>query len=280
VADLRGDVDDPDFESTIVGAHQHEPGRKQRGLKIKHSEHQDTWPFEAWDVPCGSHYRRSEGRYTASRRIDRRSPAEVVMADTVYDADQLRQAIAAKGAIVVIPTTRHAHLTTRSTSISMPSAISSNAASQLKQFRGVATRFEMTVRITVGGHSRRNHPVDAISINTTWGIDQARNQQTRFRCMQMIHTIRSRHSTLSGVSRLHSSPKSITFAMSRGDRPSIVPRHSDYDFFGGDGIVAAYFGAGFFDCEHPFDAGGVSLLLPSGDFADEALGVVDSGSRH
>jgi transposase len=30
-------------------------------------------------------------------------PAEVVMADTAYDADRLRQAIAAKGAIAVIP---------------------------------------------------------------------------------------------------------------------------------------------------------------------------------
>ena len=30
-------------------------------------------------------------------------PAEVIMADTAYDADHLRQAIAAKGAIAVIP---------------------------------------------------------------------------------------------------------------------------------------------------------------------------------
>ena len=38
------------------------------------------------------------------------------------------------------------------------------------------------------------------------------------------------------------------------------------------------FGAGFVGCEHPFDAGagGVSLSLPCGDFADKALGVVDS----
>jgi transposase len=56
-------------------------------------------------------------------------PAEVVMADTAYDADHLRQAIAAKGALAVIPT-RHAPSNIRSTSISMPSAISSNAASQ------------------------------------------------------------------------------------------------------------------------------------------------------
>ena len=57
-------------------------------------------------------------------------PAKVVMADTAYDADHLRQAIAAKGALAVIPTTRHGRSNIRSTSISMPSAIWSNAASQ------------------------------------------------------------------------------------------------------------------------------------------------------
>jgi hypothetical protein len=45
-----------------------------------------------------------------------------------------------------------------------------------------------------------------------------------------------------------------------------------------DGVGAAHFGAGLVGCEHPFDAGAgsVSLLLPSGDFADEVFGVVDS----
>ncbi|SPP94143.1 protein of unknown function [Bradyrhizobium vignae] len=57
-------------------------------------------------------------------------PAEVVMADTAYDADHLRQDIAAKKALAVIPTTRHAHSNIRSTNISMPSAISWNVASQ------------------------------------------------------------------------------------------------------------------------------------------------------
>jgi transposase len=56
--------------------------------------------------------------------------AEVVMADTAYDADHLRQAIAAKGALAVIPNNRHVRSNIRSTSISMPSVISSNAASQ------------------------------------------------------------------------------------------------------------------------------------------------------
>jgi transposase len=55
-------------------------------------------------------------------------PAEVIMADTAYDADHLRQAIAAKGAIAVIPRLVRSNI--RSTRSSMPSAISWNAASQ------------------------------------------------------------------------------------------------------------------------------------------------------
>jgi hypothetical protein len=44
-------------------------------------------------------------RRAANRRVDR-LPAEVVMADTAYDVDHLRQAIAAEGAIAVIPNNR------------------------------------------------------------------------------------------------------------------------------------------------------------------------------
>jgi len=51
-------------------------------------------------------------------------PAEVVIADTAYDADHLRQDIAAKKALAVIPNNHHAHSNIRSTNISMPSAIS------------------------------------------------------------------------------------------------------------------------------------------------------------
>jgi hypothetical protein len=46
-------------------------------------------------------------------------PAEVVMADIAYDADHLRQVIAAKGALAVIPTIRHVRSNIRWTSISM-----------------------------------------------------------------------------------------------------------------------------------------------------------------
>jgi hypothetical protein len=57
-------------------------------------------------------------------------PAELVMADTTYDADHLRQAIAAKGRSPSFPTTLYVSSDIRSTSNSMPGDISSNSASQ------------------------------------------------------------------------------------------------------------------------------------------------------
>ena len=74
-------------------------------------------------------------------------PAEVVMADTAYDADPLRQAIAAKGAIAVIPNTPSRalkypldkHLYAQRHRVE-------RCFSKLKQFRRVATRFEKTAR--------------------------------------------------------------------------------------------------------------------------------------
>jgi transposase len=69
-------------------------------------------------------------------------PAEVVMADTAYDADPLRQAIAAKGAIAVIPNNPSRALNIRST----PAPPVECCFSKLKQFRRVATRFEKTAR--------------------------------------------------------------------------------------------------------------------------------------
>ena len=69
------------------------------------------------------------------------------MADTAYDADHLRQAIAAKGAPPSFPTTRHGrckypldkHLYAKRHLVEC-------CFSKLKQFRRVATRFEKTAR--------------------------------------------------------------------------------------------------------------------------------------
>jgi transposase len=74
-------------------------------------------------------------------------PAKVVMADTAYDSDALRQTIADKGATAVIPnnpsrTFKHPldkHLYAQRHLVEC-------CFSKLKQFRRVATRFEKTAR--------------------------------------------------------------------------------------------------------------------------------------
>ncbi len=74
-------------------------------------------------------------------------PAKVVMADTAYDSDALRQAIADKQATAVIPnnpsrTFKHPldkHLYAQRHLVEC-------CFSKLKQFRRVATRFEKTAR--------------------------------------------------------------------------------------------------------------------------------------
>jgi transposase len=73
--------------------------------------------------------------------------AQVVMADTAYDADHFRQAIADKAALAVIPnnpsrTKKHPldkHLYAQRNLIEC-------CFNKLKQFRRVATRFEKTAR--------------------------------------------------------------------------------------------------------------------------------------
>ena len=74
-------------------------------------------------------------------------PAQVVMADAAYDADPLRQLIAEKGAVAVIPSNP-------SRALKHPLDKHRYAQrhlveccfSKLKQFRRVATRFEKTAR--------------------------------------------------------------------------------------------------------------------------------------
>ncbi len=73
-------------------------------------------------------------------------PAEAVMADAAYDADPLRNAIAAKGAVAVIPNNPSRarkypldrHLYAQRHLI--------ECFAKLKQFRRVATRYEKTAR--------------------------------------------------------------------------------------------------------------------------------------
>ena len=70
-------------------------------------------------------------------------PAEVVMADTAYDADHLRQAIAAKGALAVIPNNPSRALKyPLDKHLYAQRHLVECCFSKLKQFRRVATRFE------------------------------------------------------------------------------------------------------------------------------------------
>ena len=74
-------------------------------------------------------------------------PAEVVIADTAYDADHVRQAIADKGALAVIPNnpsrTRKYPLDKH---LYAQRHLVECCFSRLKQFRRVATRYEKTAR--------------------------------------------------------------------------------------------------------------------------------------
>ena len=74
-------------------------------------------------------------------------PAKVVMADTAYDADHLRQAITAKGAIAVIPNNpSRAQKYALDQHLYAQRHLVECCFSRLKQFRRVATRFEKTAR--------------------------------------------------------------------------------------------------------------------------------------
>jgi transposase len=74
-------------------------------------------------------------------------PARVVMADTAYDADHLRKAIADKGALAVIPNNpSRARKLPLDKHLYAQRHLVECCFSRLKQFRCVATRFEKTAR--------------------------------------------------------------------------------------------------------------------------------------
>ena len=74
-------------------------------------------------------------------------PAKVVMADAAYDADPLRQAIAEKGAVAVIPNNpSRARKYGVDKHLYAQRHLVECCFSKLKQFRRVATRFEKTAR--------------------------------------------------------------------------------------------------------------------------------------
>ncbi|SMD10869.1 Transposase [Rhizobium sp. RU36D] len=74
-------------------------------------------------------------------------PANIVMADTAYDCDRLRDAIADKGAIAVIPNNpSRARTYPLDRHLYAQRHLIECYFSKLKQFRRVATRFEIAAR--------------------------------------------------------------------------------------------------------------------------------------
>lgn len=74
-------------------------------------------------------------------------PAEIFLADTAYDSDALRQLIANKGAVAVIPNTPSRALKyPLDRDLYAQRHLVECCFSKLKQFRRVATRYEKTAR--------------------------------------------------------------------------------------------------------------------------------------
>jgi transposase len=154
--------DDPDFEylivdSTIVRAHQHAAGAKKGGLKIKRRSSDRSRGGLSTKIHMAVRGLGCPVRFTLTAGQKGDAPqaaalieglsAEVVMADTAYDADHLRQAIAAKGALAVIPNNPSRALKyPLDKHLYAQRHLVECCFSKLKQFRRVATRFEKTAR--------------------------------------------------------------------------------------------------------------------------------------
>ena len=127
-------------------------------------EHQDTSGCSRPGMSCAVHaYAGQKGDAPQAAALIEGLPAEVVIADTAYDGNHLRQAIAAKGAL-----TRHARSNIRSTSTAMPSAISSNAASPSSSSSVASQPLRKDrPKLLCRHYSRSHHLMDAISVHTT-----------------------------------------------------------------------------------------------------------------
>jgi transposase len=105
-------------------------------------------------------------------------PAEVVMADTAYDADHLRQAIAAKGALAVIPNNPSRALKyPLDKHLYAQRHLVECCFSKLKQFRRVATRFERPHEITVPS---------SLSQRSSYGCDKRPHHLAVLDCVREI----------------------------------------------------------------------------------------------
>ena len=151
--------DDPDFEylivdSTIVrspargrcskrGSEDQAIGRSRGGLSTKIH-------LAVRGLGCPVRFALTAGQKGDAPQADaliEGLPAEVVMADAAYDSDRLRQAIAQKGAMAVIPNNpSRARKYPLDKHLYAQRHLIECCFSKLKQFRRVATRFEKTAR--------------------------------------------------------------------------------------------------------------------------------------
>jgi transposase len=150
--------EDPDFEylivdSTIVRAHQHASGAKG-GLAIRPSAARGGLTTKIHlavrGLGCPVRFVLTPGQAgdapQAAALLDGQV-AEAVIADTAYDADHIRQTVAAMRAEAVIPSSP-----SRSRKYPLDKHLYAQrhlvecCISKLKQFRRVATRFEKTAR--------------------------------------------------------------------------------------------------------------------------------------
>src|SRR5260370_4689988 len=152
--------DDPDFEylivdSTIVRAHQHAAGAKKGGsedqaLGRSRGGLSTKIHMAVRGLGCPARFTLTAGQNGAGPQaaiLISCLPAEVVMADTAYDADHLRQAIAGKGALAVIPNNPSRALKyPLDKHLYAQRHLVECCFSKLKQFRRVATCFEKTAR--------------------------------------------------------------------------------------------------------------------------------------
>ncbi|HEX4113621.1 MAG TPA: IS5 family transposase [Stellaceae bacterium] len=151
--------DDADFEylivdSTIVRAHQHAAGAKKgsedQAIGRSRGGLSTKIHLAVRGLGCPVRFMLTAGQRgdaPVAGALIEGLPAEIVMADTAYDADHFRQAIADKGARAVIPNnpsrTRKYPLDKH---LYAQRHLVECCFSKLKQFRRVATRFEKTAQ--------------------------------------------------------------------------------------------------------------------------------------
>jgi hypothetical protein len=93
------------------------------------------------------------------------------MADTAYDADHLRQAIAAKGAIAVIPDNTSRALNIRSSLCPAPSRGMLLLKTQAIPPRRYPLRKDRP-KLSGRRYSRRYRPMAPLNVHTTWGSER------------------------------------------------------------------------------------------------------------